>query len=78
MEHAVVDWLASHEADMIVLLKNYPTPSIPGMEYGAQQVVHRWMTSLGLEVNYEEVHLPPSPRCAATRRQVGTMLIDPM
>jgi acetylornithine deacetylase len=55
-EHAVADWLASHEADMIDLLRDLiQHPSIPGMEYGAQQVVHRWMTSLGLEVNCEEV-----------------------
>ena len=56
VERSVLDWLATHEADTIELLRELIRhPSIPGMEYGAQQVVLRQLTDLGLTAVCEEV-----------------------
>jgi acetylornithine deacetylase len=56
VERSVLDWLATHEADTIELLRELiRQPSVPGMEYGAQQVVLRQLTDLGLDAVCEEV-----------------------
>ena len=56
IERQVLDWIADHKSEAVNLLRQLiRQPSIPGFEYGAQQVVLRQLKTLGLEVSSEQI-----------------------
>ncbi|HOQ98594.1 MAG TPA: ArgE/DapE family deacylase [Anaerolineae bacterium] len=58
VERAVVDWLANHQAQMVVLLRKLiRQPSIPGQESSAQQIVLDHLLDLGLGARAEEINV---------------------
>lgn len=72
IERAVVAWLAAHRAEAVDLLcELIQQPSIPGFEFGAQQVVCRHLAGLGLDVtcgDVDEATVAPLPGYSPTGR----------
>jgi acetylornithine deacetylase len=57
VESAVLDWIVGHEAETVDLIRELVRqPSIPGLEYGAQQLVRRHLIDLGLAASFEEIN----------------------
>ncbi len=55
-EGTVLDWIADHEVEHIALLQELVRqPSVPGLEYSAQDVVLRCLNTLGLDGRFEEI-----------------------
>jgi acetylornithine deacetylase len=56
IERQMLAWIADHKSEAVNLLRQLiRQPSIPGFEYGAQQVVLRQLKTLGLEVSSEQI-----------------------
>lgn len=59
VESAVLDWVVGHKAEAFELMRELVRqPSIPGLEYGVQQLVYHQLTDLGLATSFEEIDIP--------------------